>query len=386
MRRVRGLRGQGGKAGSVAIDVVTGLYALALAASGVMLTFVAIADGLSLAVIAALGATSAAAQFVSRVAVGALYRVATDRVIMAGALGMLAASMVLVLAAPGVTGLVLAQVLQGVSRACFWSGSQVHVIRIAARPAPRMARNQFIANGLGALGPMLAGALADGGPRSAAVPIAVVAVLGAGLCALLAPLPLFECVPKSADNRIWRYRDVRVGSLGSLAAGGFNAILVTFVPVLFDDVGWSEADVGLLVGAANGGLVVGALLGGWLPRRCHTPALTAMTAAIGLGVVALAAADAAPVVSVAGVVGAGIASGVILTLGPTVVGAAVPDPQRGSAVVFAGVFRAGALLAMPLLVTAVTLVAPMAIAMVAGGIAAGAPGVLAALIRPRRGR
>lgn len=367
---------------TLAIDVVTALYALALATATVMLTFVALDEGLSLAVIASLSAASAATQFVSRSLVNHLFRIATDRSIMAGSLMVLALSMLAVLVIPGLIGLLVAQLLQGISRAGFWSGSQVHALRLGPRPERRMARNQFLSNGLAILGPILAGVMATGEPRLAAAVIAAIAIVGASTCLLLTRLPLFERVPKTTDNKLWRYHGMRVGAFGTLAAGSFNAVLTTFVPIMFGDAGWAEARTGLLIGAANAGLLVGSLAAGAIAAAFFSRTVTIATLATATGIASLACLPSLEAVSVSGVIVAGVGSGVILTLGPTLVGTTVPEALRGSSVVFAGVFRAGALFLTPLAVSAAGLVMPMPLAMLLIGVLAGSPG---AVVIARRG-
>jgi len=363
---------------AAAIDAVTGVYAFALAASSVMLTFIAIGEGLSLTTIAMLSATSAATQFGSRAAITGLYRIVSDRTIMAGALGLLVLSMIAVLVFPGIAGLLLAQALQGVSRAGFWSGSQVHVLRSARNPARRMAINQFFSGGLGALGPVMAGLAAERDQRSAIILVAIVSSVGAAGCVLLTRHPVFERVTKSAENGVWQQRGVRIGSFGSLAAGAFNSVLVTFVPVLFDGIGWSEAAVGTLVSVVNAGLLVGSLVAGAVRPSLFALTVTAATLVIATGTGALALTDVASPVAVAGAIAAGVASGVILTLAPTLVSRSAPEPLRGSAVVFAGIFRAGALFGTPIIVAGTSLILPLAVAMLVVGAASGIPGAIAA--------
>ncbi|MGO1768455.1 MAG: MFS transporter [Microbacterium sp.] len=368
---------------ALVIDAVTALYALSLATAAVMLTFVAIDDGLSLGVIAALSAASAATQFVSRALVNGLFRLTSDRVVMAGSLLVLCASMVSVLVVPGIAGLLVAQLLQGISRAGFWSGSQVHVLRKGPRPARRMARNQFISNGLAVLGPVIAGVMAGDDPRGAAVVIVAITVAGALLCTFLTRLPVFARVKKSPENGIWQYPGMRVGAFGTLAAGAFNAVLNTFVPIVFGEAGWTETHTGVLIGVVNAGLLVGSLASGFVGERWFAPAVTTATLSVGLGAASMVCVPFAAWVSAGGSVLAGIGSGVILTLGPTLVGSSVPSELRGSAVVFAGVFRAGALFATPLMVSAAALVLPMPLVMLAVGVLSSAPGLVSALPRRR---
>lgn len=364
---------------TLAIDAVTALYALALATATVMLTFIALNEGFSLGVIASLSAASAATQFISRSLVNRLFRIADDRSIMAGALLVLALSMVALLVIPGLAGLLVAQLLQGISRAGFWSGSQVHVLRLGPRPQRRMARNQFLSNGLAVLGPILAGLMATGEPRLAGGVIAAIAIAGAAGCLLLTKLPLFERVAKTADNRLWRYQGMRVGAFGTLAAGSFNAVLTTFVPILFGDAGWTEARTGLLIGAANAGLLVGSLAAGAVTPPHFSGVVATATLSTSAGIASLVCLPMIEGISVIGIVVAGIGSGIILTLGPTLVSSTVPDAVRGSAVVFAGVFRAGALFITPLAASAAGLFMSMPAAMLLIGVLAGSPGAAAAI-------
>lgn len=363
------------------VNILSGFFALGLGISGVMLTFVAISDGLSVGAIALLSATSAASQMVCRIALGAAFRFVPDRVVMMAALLTLGLSMVAVLALPGLVGLAIAQMFQGASRAGFWTGSQIHVLRVAEIPARGMARNQFVSSGVGVLGPVIAGAFAGQDPRVAAWIVLAVSLVGALGCLLLTRLPVFDPPAKPAKGRVWRRPGVGVSSVGSLASGVWYVAINTFVPVVLGAAGWSTLGIGIVMGATNASMLIGVIGAGRTKPERFIPVILGATITSSAGVALLIAAGALPALTVLGLLASGIGTGALMTLYPTLAAQSVDPQERGQAVVTTGLYRSTALLGTPILVSLATLVMPIGAAMLLVAGIAGTPGIVTAIKR-----
>jgi hypothetical protein len=365
----------------IKINALSGLYSLGLGISGIMLTFVAISDGLPIGVIALLSAASAASQMICRLALGVAFRHVADRVIMALALLVLGFSMAAVLALSGIVGLAIAQIFQGASRAGFWTGSQIHVLRVAKVPANGMARNQFVSSAIGVLGPVIAGTFAGQDPRLAAWVVLGVSLLGVVGCMLLSRLPVFDPPKKPEEGSVWRRPGVAISSMGSLASGVWYVAIHTFVPVVLGAAQWSTLSIGIVMGATNASMLIG-VIGASLAKPVRFESIIIIgTITSSIGVALLCLAGILPVVTVAGLVASGVGTGMLMTLYPTLAAQSVHPEERGQAVVTTGVYRSSALLGTPILVSVATLFMPIGGAMLIVAGIAGTPGIVTAINR-----
>jgi hypothetical protein len=105
------------------------LFALSLGLATVALPLLAIAAGYSAIEIGILTALSALSQMSTRLVLGAIMRVLPEWTLVLAAGVLLAASNTFVAVSTAVVAFGLAQLLQGAARACFWTGSQTHVVR-----------------------------------------------------------------------------------------------------------------------------------------------------------------------------------------------------------------------------------------------------------------
>ncbi|MCU1418832.1 MAG: arabinose efflux permease family protein [Mycetocola sp.] len=365
----------------IKINALSGLYSLGLGISGVMLTFVAISDGLPIGVIALLSAASAASQMISRLVLGVAFRHVADRVVMALALLVLGLSMGAVLALPGIVGLTIAQVLQGASRAGFWTGSQIHVLRLAKVPANGMARNQFVSSAIGVLGPVIAGAFAGQDPRLAAWVVLSVSLLGVVGSMLLGRLPVFDPPKKPKEGGVWKRPGVAISSMGSLASGVWYVAINTFVPVVLGAAPWSTLSIGLIMAATNASMLIGVIGAGVAKPVWYESIIIIGTITSSLGVALLCLAGILPLVTMAGLVTSGVGAGMLMTLYPTLAAQSVHPEEKAQAVVTTGVYRSSALLGTPILVSVATLFMPIGGAMLIVAGIAGAPGIVTAINR-----
>lgn len=343
---------------SIASTAGAGIYSLSLGAASVALPLLALQAGYSAFAIGALTAASAVAQMLVRLALGRAMRRWPDWTLIAGAGISLAASCAIVTVSDALVPFLAAQLLQGASRACFWTGSQTHVVRGEGRAAGALAQMN-LAGSVGQLaGPVLAGALSEHGPALALAVSAAIALLGVVPAALLDRLPPFAPPPDRQPGRIWRRPGVDVGCWAGVSAGAWRALLTSYVPVALDAAGQTATAVGILIAIANGAQLLGTGMAGRVPSRGSVRALLAAIVATG-GATALTAATAASAPLAAAV----------QVLGPALAAEAVHPEERGDAIAVTGTFRAAALLAAPAAVAGLVVVVPLApaIAVVGAG-------------------
>ena len=314
-------------------------------------------------------------QLVSRLSLGALMRRVPEWRLVTASAVCLALSCGVVTFSSEIVPFVLAQLLQGFSRAFFWTASTAHLVRGPGRAAPRLAVINLAAAVGSLTGPVLAGVLSERTPVLALSVAAVIALAGTAPTFLLDRLPPFAPPADRASGRLWRRPGVDVGCCAGLTAGGWQALLVSYVPVGLVAAGQSPSTVGALVAAANGAMLVGSGAAGRVSSR-WAPAVVLVGILLGGVAVALSAAVAWNVaLSVVVLAGGGLSAGVLQVLGSAVVAESVHPEERGEAVATAGTFRAAAMLAAPLAVAGLISVLPLAAALAVTGTALGLPAV-----------
>jgi MFS family permease len=281
----------------------------------------------------------------------------------------LAASCVLVTLSSAMVPFVIAQLLQGASRACFWTGSQTHVVRGTGRAAGALAQVNLMAS-VGLLcGPLLAGVLSEIAPELALGAAAAVALTGLAPTLLLDRLPPFTPPPDRPPGRLWRRPGVDVGCWAGVSAGAWRALLTSYVPVALDAAGQSATAVGALISVANGAQLLGTGLAGRI--RSHLTSRALLSGIVATGVATALTAAVAGNTPLAAVVLAvsGVAAGAVQVLGPALAAESVHPEERGEAIAATGTFRAAALFAAPLAVAGMVVLVPLApaIAVVGAG-------------------
>ncbi|NEK85973.1 MFS transporter [Blastococcus saxobsidens] len=355
---------------------------MSLSIASVALPLLAIEAGYSAFEIGALTAASALSQMLVRLGLGWAMRRWPDWILIAAAGVLLAVSCAVVAASAALLPFVAAQLLQGASRALFWTGSQTHVVRGAGRAAGALAQVNLAAS-VGLLtGPLLAGVLSEDSPAVALVVAAVVALLGLIPNALLDRLPPFVPPADRPPGRVWRRPGVDVACWAGMTAGAWRALLTSYVPVALDQARQSATTIGALVAAANGASLVGTAMAARVRGRWTMPVLGAGIVLTGVatgltGVVAWSVALSTLVLAVSGV-----AAGAVQVLGPAIAAEAVHPEERGEAIAASGTFRAAALLAAPLTVAGLVVAVPLTPAMAV----VGAVMVVPALALRRLGR
>jgi MFS family permease len=359
------------------------VYSFALGITTVALPLLALHAGYSKAAVGFLTAASAASQTLARTGLGAVMRRVPDWVLVFAAGGFLTMSCSLVAISAAVVPFVCCEILQGAARACFWTGSQTHVVRGEGPSVGRLATVNFVSSIGLLLGPIAAGLTADYSLTTAMWVAAGVAGVGMLPPMLLDRLPPFQRVREARRGFLWRRHGVDVGCFAGVTAGAWRGMLTSYVPVALQHAGESPSLIGGLVSIANGASILGAVLVARIRERRLPPSYAAATVAAGVGT-ALAA-FSAEAAALEGVVLAvsGLGAGALQTLGPAIATDAVHPQERGDAIAAAGAFRAGAMFLSPLGVGAVLGLVALSPAMAVVGGLVTLPAFLARRTAPR---
>lgn len=365
-------------------------FSFSLGASGLVLPLLAVAAGYDLAAVGLLTAISAVSQLAVRLWLPWLLTRVSDRNLIIAANLMMVASFAVLLATAALPVFVLAQLLQGASRALFWTASQTHAVRSKGHVVQSLSIVQAVGN-LGQLvGPVVAGVVAAVSLEAGLVlsgAAAAVGLLGGLGMAVLAPFPPSQRQP--GQQRIWRRPGVDVACWASYSAGGWRAMIMSLIPAALEFAGQPRAVIGVLLMISE----AAALAASALLMRVQPPNVRA---AIQLSVLMLMGALVSfPIAAGSAVLAAlalgagGLGSGLLMSLGPALATESVTPDERGEAIAVAGTFRAFSLMITPgaaaLAIAAVTL----PVGMVVAGLVIGVPPIIAALrrapVQPQQG-
>lgn len=353
------------------------LFSCALGLASVALPLLAIEAGYDAVGIGVLTAVSAISQMVARLGLGVVMRVLPDWTLVAGATVVLAASNAMVAVSAAVVPFVLAQLLQGVARACFWTGSQTHAVRREGSSVRALAAVNFVSNLGLLLGPLLAGVLAARSPAYALGWGAAMSALALVPTVFMDRLRPFRRVKDGAGGQLWRRPGVAAGCWAGVTAGAWRGLVGSYVPVVLAHAGHASTVVGALVSVANAASVGGSAVAGRTSRAALPRAFAVCTVVAGvtLGVVGFLAGNAWLAGLALGV--SGLAAGTLQTLGPAIATDSVHPEERGEAIAVAGTFRAAALFVAPFGVAGLVLVMPLSVAIGVAGLLVLAPAVTA---------
>jgi MFS family permease len=341
----------------------TALFASALGMVGVSAPLLAVRIGMSAALVGALVALAGVSQIATRVCLGPLLRRWPDKVFVAVAAGTLGVSCALLVVAAGPWAFAGSQLLQGLARALFWTGSQTHAVR-SWRTAVGGLTVINVANGAGSLvGPALAGLLAARSLELSLVVAAVTCVAGIGPAVLLARFPPFRPERERGSTQIWRRPGVDAACAMTAGGGAWKGLMNSYVPVVLSQAGQAAPVVGVVVTAANAAALLGSAVSRWVQalgvRRAVLLGL--VPTGVGLAVAGLLADH--PAAAAAALVVAGVGAGVLQTVGPGLAADSVGPEERGDAIASIGTFRAVTLLVAPLGVGALVLALPVGVAL-----------------------
>ncbi|HEY0889097.1 MAG TPA: MFS transporter [Nocardioides sp.] len=342
-------------------------FSFALGMASVAVPLQAVAVGYSAVEVGVLTAVSAVAQMVGRLFLGQVMRRVPDWLIVAAACVFLAASCLVVVGSSAVAPFVVAQLLQGVARAAFWTGSQTHVVRGDGSSVKALASVNLVGN-LGLLsGPVVAGLLIADDARLALGVSAGAALLAVLPAARLDRLPPFQKLRDRPQGYLWQRRGVWEGCYAGVTAGAWRGLLGSYVPIALVQAGHTSLTVGVLVAVAN----AAAILGAWLVRGVDESriqhVLLAGTPVTGLALAAIGPLAFSSVLAALALVVSGTAAGVLQVLGPATAADAVHPQERGEAVAVTGTWRAASLFVAPLATAGLVAVLPVGAAMVITG-------------------
>ena len=349
-------------------------FSFALGMASVALPLQAVAVGYSAVEVGLLTAVSAISQMVGRLSLGHVMRVVPDWLIVAVASLFLAASCLVVVGSSAVAPFVIAQLLQGIARAAFWTGSQTHVVRGDGSSVKALASVNLVGN-LGLLsGPVVAGFLIADDARLALGVSAGAAVLAVLPAARLDRLPPFRKLSDRQPGRMWQRRGVWEGCYAGVTAGAWRGLLGSYVPLALVHAGHVSLTVGVLVAVANAAAILGAWLVGRIDDESRIPHVLLLgTPVTGLALAAVGPLAFSSVLAGLALVVSGIAAGVLQVLGPATAADAVHPEERGEAIAASGTWRAASLFVAPLATAGLVAFLPIGAAMVVTGAAMAVP-------------
>jgi len=351
-------------------------FSFSLGGAGVALPLLALAVGYSGAAVGVLTAVSGASQMVTRAGLGIALSRIPDRVLVVLAALLLAASNVIVAVSAALVPFVIAELLQGGARGCFWTGSQSHVVRRPGSAVRGLAYVNFISSFGLLAGPVVVGVIAEANIRLSLVVAGAVAVVASWIASTMTLYPPYHPPARKRSDMIWRRPGVAAACWAGVSAGGWRGLLSSFVPVVLTRAGQSAGLVGVLVAVANGAAVFGAGAVGRLPARTTSTVLGLGTLATGLGTAATAVASGSPMLAGLALALSGLGAGALQVLGPALAAEAVHPEERGLAVATTGTFRAASLLLAPLAVSGLVLAMPVTAGLAVAGLLASTPAAL----------
>jgi MFS family permease len=351
--------------------IATLLFCTALGMAAVAVPLAALHVGLSATVIGILVALAGVSQMATRLCMGPLLRRFPDKRFVVLASIALVTSCALLVVNTAVWAFTVSQLLQGLARALFWTGSQTHAVRAWPTAVGGLAVLN-VANSAGALvGPVLAGMLAAGSLQLSLLVAAVVGTLGVLPAVMLTRLRPFHGASKSAHatRRMWRRRGVDAGSAMTAGGGAWRGLMNSYVPVVLAQAGQAAPAIGALVTIGNIAALVGSASSKWVqPLGSRTAVLVGLIPA-GVGIALIGVLPQTITVVAAALLVGGLGGGILQTVGPALAADSVEPEERGDALASNGTFRAAMLLIAPLGVGAMVLAMPIGAALgIAGAV------------------
>lgn len=352
---------------TLATSTGAAVYSVSLGSAVVALPLLALEAGYSVVQVGVLVALSAVTQILGRVGMGAWMNRFADWTFVIAASVLLILSSGLAALSTAAVPFVVAHLLQGVSRAFFWTGTQTHAVR-GDRPAVQGMALVNLSSATGLLaGPLLAGAVGEVSLSLAMGVSAGLAALGLVPAALLDRLPPFSPPQGSSQKRIWRRPGVDAGCWAGASAGAWRGLIGSYVPVALDAARLSTSLIGVLIAVANAAQLVGSAAVTRLGKGRLVRSLVGGTLAAGIGVGLVGLLAGNPWLVGAALAVSGLGAGVLQTAGPAVAIENVHPQERGAVMAASGTFRAAALLISPLLAAGLVSVAPVWVALAVGG-------------------
>lgn len=351
------------------------LFSFALGTLSVVVPLVAVRAGYSPSQVGLLVAVAAVAQIAIRLCMGALMRTFSDKWFLIAAALLITESCALLASSDALWVLALAQLVQGTSRALFWTSSQTHAVRTSSSAVAAL-RDVNLAAAIGALtGPAAAGYLWE---TSVQLPMLAGAAAGAlAVCPLLLIIkfPPFEGKKTAPDGgkHLWRRSGVDAACWMNGAAGAWKSLLDSYVPVVLSLAGQSAVTTGVLMSTANAMVLCGSAASGWVRQKGIRASLMTGVLAAGLGLAVAGPVAGWTAIAAAALALSGVGAGILQTVGPAIAAEAVHPEERGDALAVTGTFRASALFLAPIGMAGLVTIVPVAAALLAAGLLISAP-------------
>lgn len=367
---------------TAALIVVVFAFSVGLGVATVAIPLLALSAGYDPATIGVLVAITAASQLGARLALPWLLGRFSDRGLISIASVLMVAGFGLLLVSTAFPVFALAQLLQGLARAVFWTSSQTHAVRSGGRPVERLVDINIASNAGTLIGPALAGMLATFG-LSAAV---VASVVGAAFAVLGTPFlqrhPPYDRRQSAGSLRLLGRPGLDVAVWASVVGGTWWSMLGSYIPVILVHAGIGPSGVGWMVTGSEGAAILALialrrLAPGRIGPVVWAGSLTAMAALAALAIV-----PGTVVALMACLIVGGAANGTITTLAPAMSSLAAAAEEQGDALSLTGTFRAASLLVSPAVASALLAVLTVPAAVVAVAVTLAAPGL--PLARGRR--
>jgi hypothetical protein len=358
-------------------------FSLSLGSGTLVLPLLALAAGYDAAVVGLMTSVSAIAHLGLRLQLPLLLGRVADRSLIALSCLMIGGSYGGLLFSTALPVFVVAQLLQGGARALFWTASQTHAVRDGGSTVTSLARVQMIGN-LGMIaGPPLAGVAA-----AVEIQLGLVVGLVSGLAAAATTVGMrrlapFDRTPRGDQPHVWRRPGVDLGCWAGFTAGGWRAMLGSYVPVVLSGAGLGSSIIGVLIGVADAAsIAITAVLLRWTPSRARESIEIGVVATcIALAVLPIVAGQ--PAAAAAVIIAGGLGTGILTTIGPALASDAVAANERGDAIAATGTFRAGGILITPVTVAAGLTIVSLPVGMAAAAASLAVP-ALASGLRARR--
>lgn len=352
--------------------VATVLFCTALGMVGVATPLVALHVGISATVIGILVALAGVSQIATRLCMGLLLRRFPDKRFVVVAAVALTASCAILVVNTAIWAFTMSQLLQGLARALFWTGSQTHAVRVWPTAVGGLAVIN-VANGAGSLvGPALAGLLAARSLESALLVAAVAALLAVLPAAMLARLQPFRSTPgdnHTGARRIWLRPGVDAACAMTAGGGAWRGLMNSYVPVVLAHAGQAAPVIGALITIGNVAALVGSAISKWVQALGFRNSVLLGLIPAGVGIALTGVLPQNIAVMAGALLVAGLGAGILQTVGPALAADSVDPEERGDAIASNGTFRAATLLIAPLGVGALVLAMPIGAALgVAGAV------------------
>lgn len=352
------------------------VYSLGMTMAAVAVPLLILEAGFDAFVVGLLVSLSAVSQLTARPFMPGWMRRASDRSIIVCAAFLLALACVVLLVSHSLWLFAISQLLQGVSRAFFWTASHTHAVRVSTNRLSGLGAMNLI-GGLGMLaGPLTAGLVGE-------VSLRLVLVIAAGASLAVIPIvfsyPRLEPLPRrilpeglNGDRRAgaWRNPGVTHGGWLNTAAGAHNSLVTSCVPVLLHAAGHGPIIVGWCIASGNVAVLAGMIFAARFYRRAPRATSAIAILAAGAGLAALGPSASWPVVACLLLAIAGLGAGTLQTLGPGIAAEAVVPAEHGDAITAVGTYRSVAMITAPAIASGLSLVLPLgaAVVLLGGGI------------------